>query len=216
MKQKAKNWLLVISIILNAIFFAVLLFYAIKNTESLTQRYVWRFNTETVIMFGDSHTARGNWNVLLDRCDVLKIGYSGFTSGQLVMMMKAYIVDRNAAVCFIQCGGNDLNRANFDPKNMENNISFMIHYLKANHITPVLQSLFHRPNQAYNQTIDSLNVELEKLALNNNVDFIDVNFYLDENNNIAEHVVSDKVHLNPKGYEIWGKVINDYLEKNGI
>lgn len=216
MVPKFKNSLLIISLILNVVFVAIVLVYVIKNKENITQKFVWKFNTETLIMFGDSHTARGNWNDLLDRCDVLKMGYSGFTSGQLEFMMKQYIVDRNASYCFIQCGGNDLNNAHFDPNKMMNNIASIFNYLKANNITPVLQSLFHRPDLEYNLTIDSLNLELKQLALKNNMDFIDVNPYLDDNNNIDEHLVSDKVHLNRKGYEIWGMVIKDYLMEKGI
>ena len=216
MATKFKNSLLSISLILNVIFIVLVFIYVIKHKESLTQKFVWRFNTETLIMLGDSHTANGNWNELLDRCDVLNMGYSGFTSGQILYMMKQYVVDRNASYCFIQCGGNDLNKAEFNPDIMMNNISLMVQYLKANNITPVLQSLFHRPNQTYNLTIDSLNMGLQELALANNIDFIDLNPYLDEHNNIGEHLVSDGVHLNQKGYEIWGRLVQEYLIEKGI
>ena len=216
MVPKFKNSLLIISLIKNMIFIALVFIYVIKNKESLTQKFVWKFNTETLIMLGDSHTARGNWNDLLDRCDVLKMGYSGFTSDQMKIIMKQQIVDRNASWCFIQCGGNDLNQVDYNPEQMMNNIASMINYLKTNNITPVLQSLFHRPNKEYNLTIDSLNMGLEQLAHANNIDFIDVNKQLDSNNNIGEHVVYDKVHLNQNGYEIWGRVIKEYLNEKDI
>lgn len=207
---KYKNNLLIISLILNLIFIAFVFMYVIRNKESLIQKFIWRFDTEKVIMFGDSHTARGNWNELLNRCDVLNLGFSGFTSGQLEFMMKQYIINRQATYCLIQCGGNDLNRSHFDQDEMNNNIISMIQYLKANNITPVLQSLFHRPNAEYNIMIDSLNNGLEQIAKTNQVDFIDVNPYLD-NNNIEKHVESDNIHLNKKGYEIWGELVKTYL-----
>ncbi len=213
---KFKNRFLIFSLILNVIFVALVFVYVIKNKEGLTQKFIWRFNTEKVIMFGDSHTARGNWNKLLDRCDVLNVGFSGFTSGQLNFMMKQYIVDRNATYCFIQCGGNDLNKAHFEADSMNNNIESMIQYFKANNITPVLQSLFHRSDPQYNFMIDSLNLGLQRLAQANNIEFIDLNIYLDENNNMEEHLVSDKIHLNQKGYEIWGRVLNEYLRENDV
>lgn len=213
---KFKNSLLFISLILNVIFVVLVFIYVAKNKESLAQKLLWRFNTETLIMFGDSHTARGNWNDLLDRSDVLKVGYSGFTSGQLDFMMKQYIVDRNASYCFIQCGGNDLSKAHFDANKMNSNISSMIQYLQAQNITPVLQSLFHRPNPDYNLTIDSLNLSLKQLAQDNGIDFIDVNPYLNDNNSIGEHVESDNIHLNGKGYNIWGSVLKEYLNEKGI
>jgi lysophospholipase L1-like esterase len=167
-------------------------------------------------MFGDSHTANGNWNDLLGRCDVLKLGYSGFTSGQLEFTMKHKIIKRNTSFCFIQCGGNDLNKKDYSPKQMMVNIGLMINYLKANDITPVLQSLFHRPDDRYNLTIDSLNMEIEELAKIHSIDYIDVNQWLNWDNNIGDHVISDKIHLNPEGYEIWGRVIKEYLREKGI
>lgn len=213
---KFKNSLLIFSLIINVVFIVLVFIYVARNKESLMQRFVWKFNTETLIMFGDSHTARGNWNDLLDRRDVLKVGYSGFTSGQLEFMMKQYIVDRNASYCFIQCGGNDLNRADFDPNEMKSNINSIIKYLKAENITPILQSLFHRPDPNYNLTIDSLNMGLQQLARDFGIDFIDVNPFLDENNSIGEHLQSDKVHLNEQGYKIWAGVLQKYLLEKGI
>ncbi len=213
---KFKNSLLFISLILNVMFIVLVFIYIARNKESLTQKFVWKFNTETLIMFGDSHTARGNWNDLLDRRDVLKVGYSGFTSGQLEFMMKQYIVDRNASYCFIQCGGNDLSKAHFDSGKMMSNITSMINYLQAENITPVLQSLFHRPDPNYNLTIDSLNMGLQQLARDHGIDFIDVNPYLDEKNNIGELLEIDKVHLNEQGYKIWGIVVQAYIDENSI
>lgn len=213
---KFKNSLLIFSLILNVMFIVLVFIYVARNKESLTQKFIWKFNTETLIMFGDSHTARGNWNDLFDRRDVLKVGYSGFTSGQLEFMMKQYIVDRNASYCFVQCGGNDLNKAHFDPKQMNSNINSIIKYLKAEKITPVLQSLFHRPDPNYNITIDSLNMGLWQLAQDHGIDFIDVNPFLDKNNNIGEHIESDKVHLNEQGYKIWAGVVQKYLMEKGI
>lgn len=216
MSTNFKKLLLISSLILNVVFIAIALSYVIKNKESLTQKFLWKFNTETIIMFGDSHTANGQWNKLLNRCDVLNLGFSGFTSDQLKFTMKQYIVERNAQWCFIQCGGNDLNNVNFNPILMRDNIQIMIDYLKSNNIEPVLQSLFHRPDQEYNLTIDSLNTGLENLAKANHIDFIDVNKQLDVNKNIGEHVLFDNIHLNNKGYEIWGQVLKEYLMEKGI
>lgn len=186
--------------------------YVSRNKESLTQKFVWQFNTETLIMFGDSHTANGSWNNLLNRCDVLTVGYGGLTSGQLKIVMQQEIMDRNASYCFIQCGGNDLSQPDFNHNEMMKNLEWMINYLKDRNIQPVLQSLFHRPNKDYNHRVDSLNVVLQELAIKNDVDFINVNLFLDGNNNISEHVVFDNIHLNEKGYKIWGTAIKGYLE----
>lgn len=211
MAPRFSNKLFVISLIINVIFIVLIFIYVSRNKESLTQKFVWRFNTETLIMFGDSHTANGTWNKILDRCDVLTVGYGGLTSDQLKIVMQQEIVDRNASYCFIQCGGNDLGQPDFNPNRMMDNLEWMINYLKDQNIEPVLQSLFHRPNQIYNLKIDSLNIELNHLASRNNVDFINVNLMLNENNNIQEHVLYDKIHLNERGYEIWGRVVQDYL-----
>jgi lysophospholipase L1-like esterase len=208
--------LLVFSLILNAFFIAVAIIYYINNKESVIQKATWKFKTESVIVFGDSHTARGNWNQLLDRKDIFKVGYSGFTSGQLVEIMQQYLIGRPASVCFIQCGGNDLNRPDFREERMLRNLEIMIQYLQNENISPVLQSLFHRPDADYNQKIDSLNLRIENLAGQYNIAYINVNRLLNPNNNIQDHLESDSIHLNKKGYEIWGSVISNYLHESGI
>lgn len=216
MAPKYNKSLLIISLVLNVIFIVLVFVYVSKNKESLTQKFIWKFNTETLIMFGDSHTANGPWNKILNRCDVLTVAYGGLTSDQLKNVMEEKIVNRNATWCFIQCGGNDLSKKDFDPNRMMENLEWMINYSRTQSIEPVLQSLFHRPNKTYNLKIDSLNTGLQQLALDNQVDFIDLNPFLDENNNISENLMYDNIHLNDKGYEIWGRVVQDYLNEKDI
>lgn len=216
MTPKFKNKLLIISLILNVLLITLASAYIIKNSKGFRQKYLKKFNKEKLIMFGDSHTNRGDWNELLDRNDVLKFGFGGFSSSQLEYIMKQVVIDRNASYCFIQGGGNDIAQPGFSPGRVKDNLESMIIYLKSNNIKPVLQSLFHRPDPEYNLIIDSLNAELKQLALSNNIDFIDVNKHLDANNSIGDHVMPDNIHLNQKGYEIWGRVIKDYLEEKGI
>lgn len=214
--SKFKNRLLVISLVLNVMFVAGIAFYVIKNTRGFNQKYLERFKKERLIMFGDSHTNRGDWSALLNRRDVLKMGYGGFTSDQLDFIMRRNLVDRNASYCFIQGGGNDLSKNRLCSDQIISNLQSMVTYLKSNNITPVLQSLFSRPDDAYNQIIDSLNVEIETLAKNNSIDYIDVNELLNKDGAIGDYIMPDNIHLNGKGYEIWGKAIRDYLREKGI
>ena len=106
--SKLKNRLLILSLVLNVLFLTGASFYIIKNTKGFNQKYLMRFKKEQLIMFGDSHTNRGDWSELLGRRDVLKMGYGGFATNHLEYIMRRVVVDRNASHCFVQGGGNDI------------------------------------------------------------------------------------------------------------
>ncbi|MCD4731151.1 MAG: hypothetical protein K8R74_11145 [Bacteroidales bacterium] len=214
--SKLKNRLLILSLVLNVLFVTGASFYIIKNTKGFNQKYLMRFKKEKLIMFGDSHTNRGDWSELLSRRDVLKMGYGGFATNHLVYIMRRAIVDRNASFCFVQGGGNDISNNRLCSDQLISNLESIVNYLKSNNITPVLQSLFHRPDDSYNRIIDSLNINIEQLAKNNSIDYIDVNRRLINNDKIENYLLPDKIHLNQKGYEIWGMVIKEYLREKGI
>lgn len=65
------------------------------------------------------------------------------------------------------------------------------------------------------ENYEKLNKKLEKLAKkNDNLEFADVwNAMLDENGQVFTDVfLDDNLHMNKKGYDIWGEVIGEFLK----
>ncbi|HHY18796.1 MAG TPA: hypothetical protein GX522_02760, partial [Firmicutes bacterium] len=62
------------------------------------------------------------------------------------------------------------------------------------------------------QTIQETNKELEKLAQNNNITYIDLySLFADENGYIRSELTVDGVHFTPLGYKIWTDKVKELL-----
>ena len=205
---------LLFSVFVNILLLSLLIIYGIKNRENIIQKVIKYRNSATVIMFGDSHIARGDWCLLLNRFDVLRMGYGAFTSEQLVSKLKGGLNDYGAEFCFVQCGGNDINSRCYARELTIKNIKSMIEEIKSQNTIPVILSVFHRFNDpGYNAEADSLNNLLIQLASDEMIDFLDINRGLAADDNLIKNLVKDHIHLSESGYQIWAGIINGYLDK---
>ena len=206
--------ILYFSLILNAIFLLVAIYFVLNNVESLNQKWIDKKGKATIVMFGDSHTARADWNMLLSRYDIKKSGYGGFTSEQLLFRIRQDVIQYQPQICFIQCGGNDINSDCFSNEKVIQNLSSIIDSLNANSIKPVLQSLFHRyGNPGYNEKVEVLNGLLQTLAFSKSVDYLDIDNFLIDEFGLKKDLTIDKIHLNEKGYGVWSDQIKNYYEE---
>ena len=76
-----------ISLLLNIILLVVIFAGAFRIREHLYQKWIKSKGTATMVMFGDSHTSRGNWNFTIKNETVLRLGFNGFTSDQLTGLL---------------------------------------------------------------------------------------------------------------------------------
>lgn len=214
LKQKP---ILILSLSLNFVFVFFVIYFVINNRESLTQKWIEKKGKATIVMFGDSHTARPDWNVLLSRKDVKRSGYGGFTSEQLAFRVYNDVIQYHPQICFIQCGGNDLNSIFYSADNVILNISNIIDSLKAHTIVPVVQSLFHRHNNtAYNTNVEKMNDLLQNLAIEQGVIYLDIDQFLIDENGLRKELTVDNIHFNDQGYLIWVEQVEIFLLENGI
>lgn len=166
-----------------------------------------------IVMFGDSHTSRGDWNNIKGQT-VLKMGYSGFTSSQLNIMLPK-VFKYNPESVFIQCGGNDIGQKCFSVQHTMNNLKLMADTLKSHSVKPVFQKLLYsQTNPARNLMIDSINNRLEKYCHEENIDLIDIGKFMYDSTGLKPSLAADHVHLNKIGYQLWYQSINDYLKLN--
>jgi lysophospholipase L1-like esterase len=204
-----KNWFryLVVMIPLFGI-----LFLSLKYREQIHQKYIVWTNSVEIILFGDSHIANGKWSSFLDNNGVLKLGWGGYTSEQLVDKI-VICSDFNPKYVFILCGGNDIYDDTFTVENTVNNLKLMADKLREDNIVPVFQKLMYQHNNPkFNLTIDSINTELSKYCLKEQIEIIDTGKNMYDSNGLKASLTYDNLHLNEKGYAIWSEEINKYLK----
>ena len=125
----------------------------------------------SIVMLGDSLTAYANWNVLLQRLDVLNYGIEGDVSAGLLQRVE----DSNlhGKTIFIMIGLNDI--SNHGPVNKINdNVLKIVSKLGADN-TVYLQSTLMTRSGALNAQIGELNDVGKRTCSVNKCRFIDLN-----------------------------------------
>ncbi|MEK6582257.1 MAG: GDSL-type esterase/lipase family protein [Nitrospirota bacterium] len=66
-----------------------------------------------------------------------------------------------------------------------------------------------------NETIKNVNKSLEKLAVETDIEFLDIyNLFIDKKGRaIKDYLLDDGVHLSDKGYEVWAEVVEEVIEQ---
>lgn len=169
-----------------------------------------------IVMLGDSITFRTNWNVLLDRNDVVNKGINGDTTARFITRLDS-VIRLKPVLCFIMGGINDISLGISNPEIFENYV-LIIHKLKTNNIKPVIQSTLYISDALYdsekiNQKVSDLNRQLAVFAKQNDIDFIDVNGRLSGKTGLMADFTNDGLHLSPSGYKAWKEVLIPYLNK---
>jgi lysophospholipase L1-like esterase len=188
------------------------------DTNSLTKQSLESSPGQSVkiVMLGDSITFRTNWNVLLDRNDVVNKGINGDTTARFIIRLDS-VIRLKPVLCFIMGGINDISLGISNPEIFENYV-LIIHKLKASNIKPVIQSTLYISDALYdskkiNQKVSDLNRQLAVFAKQNDIDFIDVNGRLSGKTGLMADFTNDGLHLSPSGYRAWKEVLIPYLNK---
>ncbi|MFT7071918.1 MAG: alpha-glucosidase [Patiriisocius sp.] len=185
--------------------------FSLKYRHQFYQKYINWNNSAEIVMFGDSHTANGKWNSTINQNPVLKLGWGGYTSEMLVDKISLSVPFKPKYV-FILCGGNDIYQDSFTVENTLNNLKLMADTLKNSSITPVFQKLMYQhKNPKFNTTIDSINNALTNYCLKEQIDLLDIGKDMYDSTGLKASLTIDNLHLNKKGYAIWSKAINNYL-----
>jgi lysophospholipase L1-like esterase len=216
MNTQRKGWtLLWVSAGLNVVTIIIIILMVVHDKEEYYQKYIRKRVAADMVMFGDSHTDGAPWNSLIHHGLVLRKGFSGYTTVQLAGMISRTIKYHPKYV-FIQGGGNDVRSRCFSMDFTISNFKFMADTLRLHNITPVFQRLFYRHNNpVFNRMADSINLMLGRLCEAENIDFIDIGAQMHDSTGLRADLCTDDIHLNEKGYKLWAKVVNDYLESKG-
>jgi len=203
-----------ISITVNVIFIILLMVVLSRYSEVLYQKRIQWNQSARIVMFGDSHTAGGKWNSLLDTGPVLRMGWGGFSSDQLKNMIPRCI-DYNPEFVLILCGGNDIVGGKcYSIGRIIDNYRFMADTLRSHGITPVFQKLLYLHNgKEYNSVVDSINTMLTDFCIREKLDLIDAGRLMNDNTGLRADLTIDDCHLNQNGYKLWSDAVNRFLKE---
>jgi lysophospholipase L1-like esterase len=185
---------------------------------------IYKIEQADIVMLGNSLTHGVNWNELLGRNDVVERGISGDVTEGIINRMDNVILLK-PKVCFIMAGLNDI--YNWIPvEDIYVNYTHIVNVLKTKNIIPVIQSTLYagsewgkdwnltsETNAERNRQVDKLNNLLRDYASRNNIMFIDINSRMRNANFLKSSYTYDGVHLNAKGYKLWGKEVEKALKK---
>lgn len=188
---------------------------------------IYKTRQADIVMFGNSLTHGANWNELVGRKNIVERGIpSDITEGMLNRI--DYILRLKPKVVFILAGLNDIYQW-IPTEIIYTNYVRIISLLKSKNITPVIQSTLYagsewgkdwnlKPSDNANRNVevDRLNSLLRSYAERNQIEFIELNEKMSDGNFLNSNLTYDGVHLNGKGFRIWGNEVEKVLIKHGL
>ena len=173
-----------------------------------------------IIMLGNSITNCANWEELFPDKRIKNRGISGdITLGVLDRMDE--IVKRKPKKIFILIGINDISLG-IDKSVILTNYQGIISKIKKSSpkTTVYIQSILptndefdtFKKHQGKMDIIKKVNIELEKLAKDNKVVFLNIfPEFLDEKGKMSKQYTNDGLHLLGEGYLLWASLIKKYI-----
>jgi lysophospholipase L1-like esterase len=180
---------------------------------------LYKTSRADVVMLGNSLTYGVNWNELLGRSNIVNRGIiSDVTEGYLERL--EYLYRLQPKLCFVEGGVNDL-YANVDPKTVLHNYTRIVEELSSHGIIPVIQSTLFvgaRWHDAAkkNREIAQLDAELKDYAVKKGITFLDLNAHVSSEGLLRDELTYDGLHLNAKGYALWGAEVDTVLQRHGL
>ncbi len=168
-----------------------------------------------VVLIGDSLTEFGNWDLLLKGRRTLNLGIAGETTLGLhsrLNLIKSALISGDRVM--LMSGINDIL---MDGQEVVYNLRRIAEFFRvlALGVEFTIQSLLPVCGDflEYLQVIKGINKEIEVLARDLGVGFLDVfPFFVDSSDRpIKSYFTDDCVHLSNDGYRVWASRIEDYL-----
>ena len=209
--MKSKK-LFLLSISLNGLFVLLFVFISIKYKEKIIEAMINKKGTSEIVMFGNSITAKGDWNNLLNRNDIKNSGIDGYTTSHFVLLIKSHVFNFKPKICFLEGGINDI-VVGIPLKRIKSNYTELIDGLIKNNIIPVVQSTLYQENNPQSKIqVDSLNDFLVSYCKANNIIYLDINSKLSTRSGLKAEYSLDGTHINKEAYKVWAKEIEVVLE----
>ena len=165
-------------------------------------------------MLGDSLTFRNNWNMMLNRNDILNKGVDGDTTSGVLYRLD-FIPLEGIERVYLMIGINDIAQGEV-AGDIYDRYKMIVEYFLKLKLTVIVQSTLYVAADIYeaksiNAEVESLNFKLEKLAKRENLIFANINECVSENRALQDGYSFDGVHLKPIAYEAWARCLKPII-----
>jgi len=173
---------------------------------------IFPVNSRDVVFLGDSITQGGEWAELFPNRTVKNRGIGGDTTSGVLERLHQ-ITNGQPSALYIKIGTNDLTHG---PDQRDTSYQqykeIIVRVQKESPSTRIyLQSLLPRAAD-YRAQIESFNSEIERLAIEMGVTYIELyTHFLAPDGSIADALSNDELHLNGQGYLLWQSLLEPYL-----
>ena len=171
-----------------------------------------------ICFFGDSITFGGKWREWIGNDAVTNRGIGGDTAWGLMARVDE-VTEGKPAKIFILIGVNDLSWGEKTVQEDAVQVAILIDTIKRQtpattiFLQSVLPIIDGKVDKCSNAEIDSMNVELKKIARDKQVTWINlVPYFKDENGQLKESFTREGLHLTEPAYREWLTVIDGYLK----
>lgn len=182
-------------------------------TEKIEAAQAYHKRKKNIIMFGDSHMARGVWITLLNRCDVGSISFGGATTADLVKL-TGDVLNARPEKCFIAVGVNDIetdvSRADFI-NNMDEILSAIGDKAKVYVHSIMLTGKGYKEAQQFNSRVRMYNADLDSLCMARRIQVINLNNIFAPDGYLSSEYTNDNIHLNESAFRLWATELAKYL-----
>mgnify|MGYP001167402915 CR=1 FL=1 len=176
------------------------------------------FNSDKkLVVFAGSSSIR-MWKDVQDYFpgyNVINNGFGGSHFSDLIFYYDKLILKQKPDILFIYEGDNDI-ADHKKPSHISKEAKLLIERVKND--LPETQIVLISPKPCIaraglKKDYEKLNKKLLKISKKENTGYADVwNAMLDKNGNVFQDIfLEDKLHMNKKGYDIWGETISKYL-----
>lgn len=169
-----------------------------------------------IIFLGDSLIDNNEWSEMLSNTNVKNRGIRGDTTTGVLNRLDGITAGHPSSL-FLFIGANDL-EAGLSTKEVVRNYRLIIQKINENSPSTqiIIQGLLPVDEMKYdgklkNQQIIALNTELQIVARENKLPYIDLYNVFYTATNDQRHNTYDGIHLNGEAYKKWAKTIESYI-----
>lgn len=191
-----------------------------SQIEELVQKEHQFESGKKLALFTGSSSVR-MWKDVADyfpEYNVINNGFGGSHFSDLIYYYEALIPKYKPDYLFIYEGDNDI-ASDKKPGEILKEAKLLVERIQQDLPETKVVLISAKPSVArwhLSKNYEKLNKKLERLAKKtNNLEFADVwSAMVDENGQVFTDVfLDDNLHMNKKGYDIWGKVIGEFLKE---
>lgn len=173
---------------------------------------------DDTVFIGDSMIDRGEWQEYFPNEIIKNRGINDETTEGVLKRLKSSVNGSPKRV-FIMVGLNDL-KYQIENQDTAENFEKMIRVIRKE--SPDTEIFIHsilptNPEldieKRNGEDILKLNSNIEKIAIEQNVTYIDLHSLFNKNDVLNEKYTTDGVHLNGSGYEVWALELQKYVSK---